>query len=235
MFLSFARGAACSVPVRWGAGANGDVTWQAWGSPIVDAWKTPDNWFDEHHGNLLSELFPAFLDASRDPDLAAPFRLALHWYQKSNMRAGGMEGAIILGITNLDLLAALVVIDRARAMDTEKFDWLAAEKKLRMLLQTMNVSVSIPSKYSDLAALAVSNSWSDGPATLASIRHGYVHANRRNRKIVLAAPKLATFQAWQLSLWYQELALLHFLNHRGEYRNRVTAEWLGIVERVPWG
>ncbi len=62
VFLSFARGAACSVPVRWGVSANGDVTWQTWGSPIVDAWKTPDNWFDEHHGNLLSELFPAFLD-----------------------------------------------------------------------------------------------------------------------------------------------------------------------------
>jgi hypothetical protein len=235
VFLSYARGAACSVPVRWGVGANGDVTWQAWGSPIVDAWKTPDNWFDEHHGNLLSELLPAFLNASRDPDLAEPFRLALHWYQKSNMRAGGMEGAIILGITNLDLLAALIVVDRAGAMDSDKFDWLAAEKKLRMLLQTMNVPISIPSKYSDLAAFAVSNNWSDGPAALASIRHGYVHANRRNRKVVLAAPKLATFQAWQLSLWYQELALLYFLNHRGEYRNRVTAEWLGIVERVPWG
>jgi hypothetical protein len=235
VFLSFARGAACSVPVRWGVGANGDLTWQAWGSPIVDPWKSPGNWFDEHHGNLLPELFPAFLDASRDPDLAEPFRLALHWYQKSNTRAGGMEGAIILGITNLDLLAALVVVDRARAMDSEKFDRLAAEKKLRMLLQKMNVPVGIPSKYSDLAAFAVSNNWSDGPAALASIRHGYVHANRKNRKIVLAAPKLATFQAWQLSLWYQELALLHFLNHLGEYRNRVAAEWRGIVERVPWG
>ena len=234
VFLSFARGAACHLPVRWGTGANGDVVWQGWGSPIVDAWKTPDSWFDEHHGNLLAELFPAFCSASVDPNLGEPLRLALHWYQKSNMRAGGMEGAIILGVTNLDLLAAVVVVDRAAAMDSEKFDWLRADKKLRTLLRAMKVPVAIPTKYSDLAAFAAANSWSDGAAALANIRHGYVHANKRNRKVVLAAPRLATFQAWQLSLWYQELALLHLLNHHGEYRNRVTAEWLGVVERVPW-
>src|SRR5436309_15656712 len=34
-------------------------------------------------------------------------------YQNSNIRAGGMEGAIILGLTALDLLGAMVVVDRA--------------------------------------------------------------------------------------------------------------------------
>ena len=37
-----------------------------------------------------------------------------------------------------------------------------------------------------------------------------------------------------MSLWYQELALLYLLGHQGEYRNRLTAEWLGEVETVPW-
>lgn len=88
VFLSFARGAACGLPVRWGIAADGAISWQRWGSPRVDAWKTPDNWFEEHHGSILSDVFPAFLAASNDADLAEPFRLALHWYQKSNMRAG---------------------------------------------------------------------------------------------------------------------------------------------------
>jgi hypothetical protein len=66
------------------------------------------------------------------------------------------------------------------------------------------------------------------------IRHGYVHANRKRRKVVLSATNLATFWAWQMSLWYQEVALLYLLDHRGQYRNRMTAEWLGQVETVPW-
>ena len=49
---------------------------------------------------------------------------------------------------------------------------------------------------------------------------------------MLSAPNLATFEAWQLSLWYQELALLSLLGHHGEYRNRLTAEWLGQLFAV---
>ncbi len=234
VFLSFARGAACSLPVRWGVNAAQTITWQGWGSPIVDAWKPTDNWFDEHHGGLLSEIFPAFLDASVDPDLGEPFRLALHWYQRCNMRAGGMEGSIILGVTNLDLLSALVVVDRKGAMSDSRFDKLAAAEKLSRLLATMGVPATVPARASELAAFAASNGWSDTTVTLAEIRHGYVHANRKRRKIVLAAHNHATFYAWQLSLLYQELALLYLLNHRGEFRNRLTAQWVGQVEKVPW-
>ena len=61
-----------------------------------------------------------------------------------------------------------------------------------------------------------------------------MHSNRKRRQVVLSAPNLAVFQAWQLSLWYQELALLFLLDHQGEYRNRITAGWLGQVETVPW-
>jgi hypothetical protein len=119
-------------------------------------------------------------------------------------------------------------------MSESKFDKLAAAEKLTKLLGTMTVPLAIPSRFTELTAFAATNSWPDAPVALAEIRHGYVHANRKRRKIVLGAPNLAIFQAWQLSLWYQELALLYFLNHRGEYRNRVTAEWLGMAEKVPW-
>ena len=51
---------------------------------------------------------------------------------------------------------------------------------------------------------------------------------------MLRADKLASFEAWQLSLWYQELAFLYLLDHQGQYRNRTTAEWVEQVEPVPW-
>lgn len=84
------------------------------------------------------------------------------------------------------------------------------------------------------AGFAAQQGWQDAPKALVELRHGYVHANRDQRKVVLSASNLATFEAWQLSLWYQELALLYLVDHRGEYRNRMTAEWLGQVEAVPW-
>jgi hypothetical protein len=233
-FLSFARGAAINFPVIWAAASNGSIVWERWSSAVVDPWKGRDNWFDEHHGNLLAELFPAVADLVVDPDLEPPLGLALHWYRTSNTRAGGMEGAIILGLTALDLLGALVVVDRTGALGASKFDGLSAKDKLTKLLDTMTVPNVIPAKYADLVGFSSANGWQSAAETLAEIRHGYVHSNKKRRQVVLSAPRLATFQAWQLSLWYQELALLHLLGHRGEYRNRVNAEWLGEVEKVPW-
>lgn len=145
-----------------------------------------------------------------------------------------MEGAIILGLTALDLLGAMVVVDRAAAMSASKYDNLPAKQKLAQLLDVMKVPTAIPAKLSQLAAFAATNGWQTACETLAEIRHGYVHSNKKRRQVVLSAPNLATFEAWQLSLWYQELALLYLLDHAGEYRNRLTAEWLGEVETVPW-
>ena len=44
---------------------------------------------------------------------------------------------------------------------------------------------------------------------------------------MLSASNLATFEAWQLSLWYQELGLLYLLDHNSEYRDRMAAEAVG--------
>jgi hypothetical protein len=234
-FLSFARGAASSLPVRWGTAANGSIAWEQWGGQPVDPWKGRDTWFDEHHGSLLSELFDAFAQTKADADVGAPFSLALHWYQNSNIRAGGMEGAIILGLTALDLLGAMVVVDRAGVMSDGKYDKLVAKDKLARLLDVLKVPNAFPPKLTNLSAFAATNNWATASEALAEVRHGYVHSNKKRRQVVLSAPNLATFEAWQLSLWYQELALLYLLGHHGEYRNRLTAEWLGQVEKVPWG
>jgi hypothetical protein len=236
LFLSFARGALCSVPIVWGTGHDGRVVWEQWLSSPVDPWKGRDTWFDELHGNLLAELFGAFAELKAHADLGEAFGLALHWYLRCNTRAGGMEGAIILGLTALDLLGALLVVDRVGTMTAANYDALSARFKLESLLDAMKVPLHVPghTKLADLASFASANSWQNAAHALAEMRHGFVHSNLRRRKVALSAPNLALFGAWQLSLWYQELALLCLLQHRGEYRNRITAAWHGETEKVPW-
>ena len=128
----------------------------------------------------------------------------------------------------------MVVVDRAGVMSDSKYDKLVAKDKLAGLFDVLKVPNAIPAKLRNLSVFAATNNWSTASETLAEIRHGYVHSNKKRRQVVLSAPNLATFEAWQLSLWYQELALLFLLGHHGEYRNRLTAEWLGQVENVPW-
>ena len=120
-------------------------------------------------------------------------------------------------------------------MSTQEHDRLGAAKKLRALLKALDVPADIPPRYAALIAFAEKNGKSDSGAALANLRNGFVHANDKHRNVVFGSDgKAAACDAWQLSLWYQDLALLRLLRHRGSYRNRTTAEWVGQIEPVPW-
>ncbi|WP_419166823.1 hypothetical protein [Candidatus Palauibacter sp.] len=236
VFLSFARGAACSLPIRWGCGIDSHVVWRQFASPIVDHWQRGHrSWFDERHGRVLAELFDEFCRVHMDERLGESLVLAVHWYRHCNTRSSGMEGSIVLGMAALELLGGLIVVDRNGAMSAQRYDKLPGAKKLQELLSALEVQADIPQKYEALTRFAQKNSNWDSCQALAKLRNGFVHANEGNRRIAFGeVGKAATYNAWQLSLWYQELALLHLLKHCGSYRNRTTAEWVGQVESVPW-
>ena len=236
-FLTFARGAACSIPIRWGHGTTGEVAWRQFGSPVVDRWAHGQTtWFDKHQGSLLTEIFDAFCRMNNDSTLREPLAIALSWYRYCNTRSSGMEGSIVLGMAALDLLSALIVAGRNRKMSAAKHDSLFATDKLRVLLQALNVPAGIPPRFKALTTFAANNGKSDSCEALTALRNGFVHSKEARRKVVFGADgRAATFDAWRLSLWYQELALLHLLGHQGSYANRTIEErWVGQIEPVPW-
>ena len=233
-FLSFAHGGACSLPIRWGRGTTGEVVWRQFESPVVNRWtRSRNSWFDERHGALLTELFDVFCRMYNDKTFREPLLVALHWYRHCNTQSSGKEGSLVLGMAALDLLSALIVVDRCGSMPANQHDCLGAAKKLRALLKALDVPADIPPRYVSLAPFARQNHKTNSCEALAEFRNGFVHPNEKRRNIVLRADD-ASFEAWQLSLWYQELAFLYLLDHQGQYRNRTTAERVGQVEPVPW-
>ena len=90
-FLSFARGAACGLPIRWGRGIGGEIVWRQFQSPIVDSWRQRLSWFDQNHGEILPELFDAFCHVHNDERLRESLVLALHWYRHCNTNSSGKE------------------------------------------------------------------------------------------------------------------------------------------------
>ena len=123
-----------------GARTTGEVVWRQFGSPVVNRWTRGRNsWFDERHGALLAELFDAFCRMYNDKTLREPLVLALHWYRHCNTQSSGKEGSLVLGMAALDLLSALVVVDRCQSMSANQFDELRAAKKLHALLKALDV------------------------------------------------------------------------------------------------
>lgn len=231
-FLSFARGAACDLPIRWGRCAAGNVVWRHFRSPEVDRWGQPNSWFDRKHGELLPELFDAFCRMHNNEKLQDPLQLVLHWYRHSNTQSSGLEGSVILGMAALDLLSAIIITEQNRSMSAEEHDNLSVACKLRALLKAINVPVCIPSCFKNLVVFASKIGTCEA---LAELRNGFVHAKEKRRKVVFSADgQAATFDAWQLLMWYQELALLYLLGHQGGYVNRTTQKYVGQLEQVPW-
>lgn len=236
VFLSFARGAACHLPIQWGRGDYGEIVWRQFGSPVVDAWKRGyASWFSKHHGGVLAELFGPFCRSYEDPELREPLGLALHWYRRCNTQSSGLEGSLVLGMAALDVLGALVVVDSIGAMKDTEYNDLPAAKKLRKLLSALKIPANVPPRYEALSRFAKKHGNLDSCGALTQLRNGFVHATKERRRVVFGpAGEAATFNAWQLSLWYQELALLRVLDYRGSYSNRTTAVWDWDVEPVPW-
>ena len=234
-FLSFAHGAACGLPIRWGRCETGEIVWRHFRSPIVDRWETPISWFDRKHGELLHELFDPFCRLHNNEEHRDALLLALNWYRHCNIQSSGIEGSIVLGVAALELLSALIVAGQGGQVSAAKHDGWRLVKKLRVLLSKLNVPASIPCCFKALTVFAESYEKHDSCEALAELRHGFVHPNEKRKKDMFGADgEAARFDAWRLSLWYQELALLYLLGHQGSYANRTTKRWAGQIEPVPW-
>ena len=234
-FLSFARGASCATPVRWGMAADRGVVWCRFSSPIVDPWKESAlSWFDPIHGHLLTNTFEEFHRLHDHSALAEPFTLALYWYRRCATGSAGPEGSLVLGLTALELLSAMIIVERTARMSAKAHDRLTTRRKLQELLRALGIAPTIPARYRALAAFARKSVWSDACHALAELRHGFVHPKEARRRIVLRANFRVLHQAIWLTLWYQELAFLHLLRHKGQYFNRVTARSTGQLQSVPW-
>ena len=69
-----------------------------------------------------------------------------------------------------------------------------------------------------------------GPHTLVKIRNDLVHSDMKRG---ISSGRIYA-QARELGLWYVELMLLNKFGYAGKYGNRLTQEWRGQVELVPW-
>jgi hypothetical protein len=233
-FLSFALGRWAGVALPIGFDAEGKHVFEEWGLRITadGPWHVGSSWFDSHHGELLSQLFPGFVTLWMSKLWQKPLSDALYWYLGACDRGVGIgvDAGLILAQTALELLAwTYCVLDRkmisAAAFQPRR---LSAADKLRLLASSLNIPLEIPP---DLSALhgRRGKKWVDGMDAITEIRNSLVHPAAQQQLL-----DSAYFEAWKLSLWYIDLVLLRLCGHSGKYANRLYQRWTGQVESVPW-
>jgi len=232
-FLSFAIGSWTSPILPVGYDASRVRVWESWGLRKINSWKRHQSWLDDHHAEVLTSIFKGFAGLWNDATWSETLKASVYWYVFSNMRVANVDGSIILAQAALERIAWVYLTEHVRTYSKTKAKKLSAAQKVTEVLNDCKIPVSLPGNYTRLAAYAAAFACADGPQTIASIRNNLVHpVNKAKGSGVIMDG--VYHEALSLYMWYIELVLLNLMGFSGSYSNRITANMVGQVEKVPW-
>ena len=235
-FLSFWRGQWCGSVAPIGYDANGQEVWRQLHVARLSPWsRETGSWSSDHvPANEQGEAFAGFWKLWQDQEWSDTLKVAIHWYIESNRRSGGMEGALVLAYTALEMLASVISVEQGKYLSAHGFERLPSSDRTRVLMNQIGASLEIPSEATDLRKVCDEFNWHDGPEVIAQLRNCIVHPIRKNREKLNRVSNLARYEAWQLALEYLTLVLLKQCEYNGRYLPRMAKGWAGAERLVPW-
>lgn len=237
-FFSFTRGYWVAPILPVGLDEAGRGIWQTWAPHVAHPCRYVDSWFPSDNPTSISTLFSGFLRRFSDPGWNEPIRFAIQWYVDSNLKRdlfNVMPGAIVIEQVALEMMSWVRLVEQGRSYSKNQFDKLPAAEKIRLLLLSLNVPISVPAVLENLVAVSDEKGWATGPQALTAIRNCITHSSLQKRDQFRELPDDAVYEAWKLGLWYIELVLLNLFDYRGVYHNRLRRNRdPGDCEALPW-
>jgi hypothetical protein len=232
LFFSFCHGHWVSTALTSGIDEHGQVGMEEWGTRTLSRWFRGSNWLDEHHGKCMVELFPDFMQlVMKSPEWKDAIQVAIYWYVRADTNLVGPDGACVLLQAALERLAWHVLVRDRHSLSEDGFSKLPAADQLRLFLSALLIPLQLPAGLLKLNKAAKAFNWQDGPQAFVEIRNRIVHPPKGARQ----ANGLPYYDAYRLSKWYLELAILSACGYKGVYSNRTRERlWVGEVEPVPW-
>jgi len=234
-FLSFSFGRWVGVALPIGYSRTGQTVWEQWGFPVVNQgkWSASFSWFDEYHGEFLSDAFPGFWKMWTDEVWQKSLSNAIYWYIGANGegRTISTDKGLVQAQIALELLAWTYCVQDRKMLSAAAFNkpgCLPAADKLRVLASSLGVPLEIPSKLRALRSKR-GTKWADAMDAITGIRNTAVHPNKKEQ-----IRHERGYEAWNLAQWYLEMILLKLFAYKGQYANRLVSRWAGQVEPVPW-
>jgi len=200
--------------------------WTLWAMRATDSARGVGTWFDVHHPESLNAIFGPFMDLWRQPEVRRALIRIISWYVQAH-QIDPIEAPIPSAQIALETLVATVPF--RPELDDPSLGSNAAGRLAR-LLKRIGIPIDIPDDLQALQTASGGKPWRHGPEAITRLRNDLTHPMQSR-----AWTPQAMIEAWKLSLWYIELAMLAWLGYQGQH-NRRTREnrWVGVVEPVPW-
>jgi len=237
-FFSLVRGARCACALPTGYRYLGEPLWQWWLAPFTAPARPCQTWLSPRMPYACFQAAQAFAKCWQDAGRRKWLRLGIGLYCVSNQSGRGVELQLAESQIPLELLTCVAFLEESTLMSERAFEGLSAADKVRVLLFWLGTPTSIPSKYGELLKYAQANksrmSYADAPEVVTEIRNAIIHPTKSNREKREKIDNMAVHEAWQLNVWYIELALLKLIGYSGPYSNRTNSEFNGAAEHLPW-
>jgi hypothetical protein len=235
-WLSFCRGNWVAPILSVGFDDSGQVVWKDWRQWNFRHGERIPTWLNRNSAESLEQSFPGFCARYKDVIWAGPIKRVLAWYVECNRRASGLEASIILCQTALELLGWASLAQDNKVLSQKGFQDLPAADKIRLLLASFKIPLTIPIYLNELRQLAKAYTWSDGPECLVGTRNALVHPQPKKMLKLERVSSVAFFEIWSLGMWYLDLILLRLFNYNAVYRNRLKrlCPYDDTLEPLPW-
>jgi len=230
--LSFALGRWVAPVIVAGVDSSDAVVWERWSAWRCDPFHAfVYKWWDTHTGDDLAAFVTAFLSECTDPDRREAARYLAHHAIAANNSETTLEARVMLAQAAIEYLAWVTYVLEGGRRKKDQNDK-HAEDVLRELLDVAGISSAVPAELAALTGLVTGVPNADGPRVLTWLRNRLVHPKDAGEPYRIEG---AVLQAWQLSISYLELLLLHRLDYRGMYLPRYPpGGWSHDSQRVPW-
>jgi hypothetical protein len=237
LFFSLLNGRRISIQIISGV-HNGEVLWTDYHGYSMQSFRQCITWVPRNKEFNPEMLWNSLAKLVDDTDGETFIETALQWYTDANNNQGWLESSIVTAQMALELLYNWIVIEKGRIILGPDAEKLSAANKVRLLLSTISINADVPDDLNQLTEFIRKNqNLNDGVDVLIEIRNAVVHAQSAKRERWKTIKSGVIFEAWTLSMWYVELAILFSIGYEGEYINRTKRNESfegNRTEMTPW-
>lgn len=234
--LGFVAGHEVGLGAVCGLDADGAVAWVHWSASRQRPGRPGVRWCSPMQvATALPTISGGVGRVEADPYMRQVYRRAVGYLHAASGKEV-LDVRVPLACAGLELVAWATLQSEGWARsETLGIRGLPAGAAARLLLRSMDIPTEIPDDLGQLARRARSQKEWAGPEVIFNVRNALIHPPTGALSDFAVPTPDEMFQAWQLSTWYLELALLRMLGFDGDYWNRLR---LGRnendVEPVPW-
>jgi hypothetical protein len=235
LFLTFCHGTFCNplLPVGFNEEEKPEKLVWAMGNSLKPAVNFLKSWCDPLSPQHMVQLFSNFMLKLEDKQWEETFNSVVYWYARSNnVWAIGMDTAIVLSQIAMEKLSYEYAVNVKKMISDDGFTKLSASDELRLLYANLDIPIESPPEFLKIQGIAKQNNlkFDDSFHFLTNFRNNIVHPKHKHQEFFSSL----YVEAYDLSLWYLELAILKLCDYDETYVNRLSAQRVGQVENVPW-